>query len=66
MSELILSSRTLGQKSGLLSSLLARFEHWLQVAHQRKQLADLDDHLLHDLGISRTQAHLEATKPFWK
>ncbi len=33
--------------------------------HQRARLDTLDDHLLADIGIDRTVAHEEATRPFW-
>ena len=32
---------------------------------QRRALADLDDRLLHDIGITRSEAQREAAKPFW-
>jgi uncharacterized protein YjiS (DUF1127 family) len=33
---------------------------------QRRELLDLDDHLLNDIGVSRQEAVWEARKPFWK
>jgi uncharacterized protein YjiS (DUF1127 family) len=35
--------------------------HWAS----RRRLADLDDHMLKDLGISRAQAQFEASRPVW-
>jgi hypothetical protein len=32
---------------------------------QRRRLAELPDHRLVDLGISRTEAEAEASRPFW-
>lgn len=32
----------------------------------RRQLAELDDRMLQDLGISRAQALFEADKPLWR
>jgi uncharacterized protein YjiS (DUF1127 family) len=29
-------------------------------------LAELDDHLLNDIGISRTAAAAETSQPFWR
>jgi uncharacterized protein YjiS (DUF1127 family) len=29
-------------------------------------LAELDDHFLKDVGVTRQQAIAEAAKPFWK
>nr|WP_236778300.1 DUF1127 domain-containing protein [Azospirillum brasilense] len=33
---------------------------------QRRSLAALDDHLLRDVGLSRTDARREAEKAFWQ
>lgn len=46
-------------------SIRARLVEMITLAHQRRQLATLDDHLLADIGISRTQAHAEAAQPVW-
>jgi uncharacterized protein YjiS (DUF1127 family) len=47
--------------------------YWIEVAvwcrerrRQRKALLQLDDRMLADIGISRSQAIGEARKPFWK
>jgi uncharacterized protein YjiS (DUF1127 family) len=39
---------------------------WNQRIRQRQALAELDDHLLSDIGISRTAAAIEASRPFWR
>jgi len=33
---------------------------------QRRALGELDDRLLADIGLSRTDAVAEARKPFWR
>ena len=41
---------------------------WLDRSRQRKQLgelAELNDYLLKDIGVSREEALREAEKPFW-
>ena len=38
---------------------------WLARSRQRKALAELDDRLLRDIGITRTEARKEAARPFW-
>ena len=43
----------------------ARLLRWQELARQRAQLAELDDHLLRDMGLTRADARLEATRPFW-
>lgn len=32
----------------------------------RRDLAEMDDRMLKDLGVSRAQAHFEANKPIWR
>ncbi|WP_239002685.1 DUF1127 domain-containing protein [Rhodovastum atsumiense] len=32
----------------------------------RRQLEELDDRMLKDLGISRAQAQFEASRPIWR
>ncbi len=42
-------------------TLMARAE----VRRSRRQLAQLDDRLLRDIGLDRARARLEADKGFW-
>lgn len=49
-----------------LMALLSEFNQWNTRYQQREQLLEMNDHLLHDLGISRGDAQVEASKPFWK
>ena len=39
---------------------------WRERATTRRHLLSLDDRLLKDIGITRTQAFGEAEKPFWR
>jgi uncharacterized protein YjiS (DUF1127 family) len=43
---------------------------WLRAAavrwRERRILETLDDRMLRDIGVSRSQAFAEARKPFWK
>ena len=39
---------------------------WIERSRQRHALADLDDRLLKDAGISRFDAVHEIAKPFWR
>jgi uncharacterized protein YjiS (DUF1127 family) len=39
---------------------------WQQRARERRQLMQLSDHMLRDIGISRATAAGEAEKPFWR
>jgi uncharacterized protein YjiS (DUF1127 family) len=40
--------------------------HWGDRARQRSMLAELDDRLLEDAGITRAQVAREIRKPFWR
>ena len=39
---------------------------WFERSRQRRALADLDDRLLRDIGVTSAQASREAAKPFWR
>lgn len=49
-----------------LTRLADQLLTWQQRAHDRRALAQLDDHLLHDIGLSRADVEHEASKPFWR
>ncbi len=51
---------------GRLCALLKRLNEYRELSRQRRQLAQLPDYLLKDIGISRADALKEADKPFWK
>lgn len=46
--------------------LLACFSIWAQRARTRRQLAQLDERLLADAGISSSERLAELDKPFWR
>jgi uncharacterized protein YjiS (DUF1127 family) len=50
----------------LLSSLVGTIVIWLNRRQGRRDLSELDDRLLADVGISREDAVWEAGKPFWR
>ncbi len=39
---------------------------WRRRANQRHALAHLDDRMLSDLGLSRSEVARESRKPFWR
>jgi uncharacterized protein YjiS (DUF1127 family) len=39
---------------------------WMERSRQRRALAQLDDHLLRDIGLTRDEARSECANPFWK
>lgn len=46
--------------------LVTRIEVWHDRALTRRQLAEMDDRLLKDIGLTRLDAEQEYTKPFWR
>lgn len=41
------------------------FRIWRSLRKQRTRLADLDDHILRDIGVTRDMALKESKRPFW-
>ena len=39
---------------------------WMERSRQRRALAELDDRLLRDIGLTRDEARRESSSPFWK
>ena len=48
-----------------LAGFLRRSAFCVSRWRQRRALADLPDHLLRDIGVTREQAAREASRPFW-
>ena len=48
-----------------ITALTLTVQRWGQRGRQRQTLQDLDAHLLRDIGISREDAELEASRSFW-
>ncbi|MDH0290139.1 DUF1127 domain-containing protein [Pseudomonas sp. GD04087] len=44
----------------------SRWQQFWRRVRTRKQLLELSDEQLRDIGISREQAQLEAMRPFWR
>lgn len=42
-----------------------RIALWHERSRQRRALMKLDDRMLRDIGIARSEAENEARKPFW-
>lgn len=45
---------------------LATLREWRRRSHERRELASLNESVLHDIGLSRAEAVYLANKPFWK
>ena len=46
--------------------VVARLLEWQERSRQRAMLAMMDEHLLRDLGLTRSDAQEEYQKPFWR
>ncbi|HYG86397.1 MAG TPA: DUF1127 domain-containing protein [Azospirillum sp.] len=49
-----------------LNHILETVAQWHQRAASRRELARLDDRMLHDIGITNADVEEEISKPFWK
>ena len=61
--------QNLPPQSGLrrtLSALAARAEARISRSRQRRALAELDDRILRDIGLTAYDVAHEADKPFWR
>jgi uncharacterized protein YjiS (DUF1127 family) len=48
------------------AAAVALIARWIDRSRQRDALATLEDHMLHDIGITRAEAARECRKPFWR
>ncbi len=55
-----------GPQGRLIAGLLTNLAIWTHRHRSRQALARLESHELDDIGMTRRQARLEATKPFWR
>jgi uncharacterized protein YjiS (DUF1127 family) len=60
-------SRGVGHEiAAILDRVLEAPFVWAERASERRHLAQLDDHLLRDIGLNRTDVEALSTKPFWR
>lgn len=52
--------------AGGLGKLFSILYAWQQRAATRYRLMELDDRMLKDIGLSRSDAYREGEKPFWR
>lgn len=50
----------------LARGMVTLFDAWLERRRQRRALLELSDHMLKDIGVSRSDAVQEGMKPFWQ
>jgi len=51
--------------TSLLARVIETIEKWQSRASERHHLMTMDDRMLKDIGVTRSEAHEEARKPFW-
>lgn len=61
-----LGARRTGARGGWLATTLAPLGLWRQRSAGRQRLAELDVHMLDDLGLSHEDVSAEMAKPFWR
>jgi uncharacterized protein YjiS (DUF1127 family) len=49
-----------------LRRLIRLLRRWRERAHSRRELRELDDHILQDIGLSRDTLLREPRRPFWQ
>ncbi|WP_109612917.1 DUF1127 domain-containing protein [Pseudaminobacter salicylatoxidans] len=50
----------------MLLATLRQIAFWYERWRQRQDLAELDDHILRDIGISPREVERECAKPCWR
>jgi uncharacterized protein YjiS (DUF1127 family) len=48
------------------AGIVALVREWLQRSRTRSDIAELDDHLLRDVGLTRMDVVAESNKHFWQ
>ncbi len=62
----IYSARVVARKPvGLIKKIFSEIKRWHQNYHTRKQMAEIPEHLLDDLGLTKEQVYKESHRPFW-
>ena len=56
---------SLGTRLSLAMGLPGRWRERMRARRQLRNLCELDDHILNDIGLNRSALLCEAKKPFW-
>jgi len=46
--------------------IATQLQQWLQRSRTRREITELDDHLLRDIGLTRSDVMAESRKHFWQ
>jgi uncharacterized protein YjiS (DUF1127 family) len=52
--------------NGIAGRVLATLREWRRRAHDRAELARLDERMLRDIGLTHADAEFLSSKPFWR
>jgi uncharacterized protein YjiS (DUF1127 family) len=58
--------RSADSSADLIQRLTDTLKIWKSRIASRRELMELDAHMLRDIGLSDLEAHTEASKPFWR
>jgi uncharacterized protein YjiS (DUF1127 family) len=61
-----MAARTLASLAQATTLLTGTLRVWRRRVRERRALANLSAHDLHDLGLSQSDALSELAKPFWR
>jgi uncharacterized protein YjiS (DUF1127 family) len=64
--ELVLPSSSAPAAGPALARAWATVRGWAARARGRNELAEIDEHLLKDIGMTRSDVLMETRKPFWR
>ncbi len=56
----------LGAPARTLGRIFATLCRWQNRSIARARLAEMDDHMMKDIGLDRREIEREAAKPFWR
>lgn len=62
----LLDQPSLAPQTALAVRVAVALETWARRARTRRALAQLDEHLLRDVGLDRRTAYIEARRKFWQ
>jgi len=54
------------RRNTALRNVLGLLRRWRERAYSRRQLCELDDHILRDIGLTRDEVLREAARRFWR
>jgi uncharacterized protein YjiS (DUF1127 family) len=52
--------------AGAAASAVSAGLRWSERAEQRRRLAEMNEHMLRDIGLDRGAVWRETSKPFWR